>query len=548
MFALLALSTPAHAAGWYNEGYSDQAPRPSCGGPDGCAKYRIDAPTANSRFHIEPRQNFAHRPGDFGAVIVSPPAWLHPNADQLMLRVHFDGSYFGATGKDWRAQVCVPTCGYHIWRGGNPQVDIPIGRAEANVKIELERTGTGTLTGTTVKDILLLARTEWFAYDSTPPNYDITVNGAPNKGNYGPEGASVSIENVTDNTEIKDGTIKINDQPAGSLDSDVAVGDGQNVKVSAHVCDKVDNCTDKDIYVTVDTTPPVIQGVNPVITLNTPGAGIPVTVIDPPTGGYASQPASVTMKYGDQSFGGVVSPTGGGTYMLYPNLPEGVYDGVTLKAKDNFGNESVDLPPFKLYVDYSPPTVSVTSPIPGGKYPGGQAPSTVNFTASDNLGVTFVGLKFDGADIPLHDVTIDGSDLQTAVPVAAEIDGAQCTGSHSIQVTVTDVGGQTINPSIPWTVGKIKHDRALARHCKKIVCDHAKTVLKQATTNYNTLRGQQRDVQRSYARRNRGPKKNRPTAEQVASMRTQLATLRPQVRAARAAKNTASRAKRKTCR
>jgi hypothetical protein len=511
-------------------------------------KYRFEVSRLGGPLEIEPKSiRQSYRPGDEAWVDLTPPDWPYDTAEQYLaqLNVELPATVVGST---WEIRLCNSTGCPVIYNNiftltwGN----VVIGSQTDPVRVKLRYTGKTVIDGSAAKSIMARFRVKWFYLDNTQPEpFAFMVNGANPKPVYtaadAPDGkVTFSVAGLVDKqTEVSGVSYYVNDIEKKPTDDEVTFGNGANIKLSAHVWDAAGNWRDEAIWTTVDTGRPVIQGLGPIISLGSPDAGIAVTVVDNLVDGYASGPAGVKMVVGDSVYDGVSSPTGGGTFIINPTLPEGVYDA-TLKATDNAGNDSIDLPSFKLNVDFVPPTVVIKEPSPGGKYGGGNAPTSVNFDVTDKAGLKFVGLQVDGNNIPL-DLGLDASEPPTVLSPTVEIDGGQCPGTHSMVVTVTDVGDHTITPSASWTVGKIKGDPALAKHCKKIVCDQLKGVTKQAKTNYNTLRRQQRTLQRKL----HGPAKKHATKAEVAAWKSQLTVLNPQVRTAKRALDSAKKHQRK---
>jgi hypothetical protein len=169
----------------------------------------------------------------------------------------------------------------------------------------------------------------------------------------------------------------------------------------------------------------------------------------------------------------------------------------------------------------------------------------VTFSASDANGLKAMSANLDGNPIGT-DVEIDPMNPETTSTATVGLSDAQCTGTHTLTVSTTDVGDHVVPATTTWKVGKVSG--SLAKKCKKIACDSAKAATQPLATNYSALRRQQRTLQNSIHNAGRGPKKNRPAPSVVADWKNQRRALSPQVKAAKKALDAARKKQRKICR
>ncbi len=198
----------------------------------------------------------------------------------------------------------------------------------------------------------------------------------------------------------------------------------------------------------LDTTPPSVSIASPAAGGTISGT-VPVQVTASDNVGVAS----VILKLDGTSLGSDTSSP----YTFSWNtstVPNGTHT-LTATAADAAGNtasNSISATVSNTTADATPPTVGVSSPAAGATVSG---TTSVQVSASDNVGVTSVGLSVDGVSIGIDTTApYTFSWNTTSVPngihtvTAAASDAAGNTASSSISVTVNNTVLDTTPPTV----------------------------------------------------------------------------------------------------
>ncbi|MBI2428639.1 MAG: T9SS type A sorting domain-containing protein [Ignavibacteriales bacterium] len=144
--------------------------------------------------------------------------------------------------------------------------------------------------------------------------------------------------------------------------------------------------------------------------------------------------ATITAKYNyvkSKGLGGAIIWELGGGYRS--NMPAGQKDLLLQAVKNALGGTSVP--------DITPPNVAITSPVNGASLTD---VVVVAATASDNVGVTGVQFKVDGANI--------GAEV-TVAPYTVSLNVVTLTaGTHTISAVARDAAGNTKTATVSVTV------------------------------------------------------------------------------------------------
>jgi len=208
----------------------------------------------------------------------------------------------------------------------------------------------------------------------------------------------------------------------------VNLSDGTHV-IKVVVYDNVDNTAEDEIYVHVDTAPPVISITSPAngTWFNTGTVTIVWSITE--------ENLDRVEVYVDGSLVSTVSP--GRNNVTLP-LTDGLRI-IEVRAYDKAGN--VDSDTVGVYVDTTSPQVSITSPSDGEKFVVGSN-VTIEWNISDNLGVATVRLYINGTlkyeCNGSGTYTITFSETGHYVITVEAVDNAGNTAMDSITIEITE--------------------------------------------------------------------------------------------------------------
>jgi hypothetical protein len=312
-------------------------------------------------------------------------------------------------------------------------LDAALGSATAAVQTAVITTGTGGGGG-----------------DTTPPAVTIT---APADGATVTSGTVVINATASDNVGVKNVQFKVNGTNLGTPDtaapytkswSATAAAPGTYV-FTAVASDAAGNTTTSaPVTVTkpgADTTPPTVS-----ITAPASGATVSGTVTVTATAADNVGVKNVQFKLNGANLGAADTAAPYSVSWNTGTLAPGTHT-LTAVASDNAGNTTTSAPVTVTKAggtgDTTPPTVSITAPASGATVTG---TVTVTATASDNVGVSSVQFKLDGANLNAAD---------TAAPYSTSWNTSTATaGTHTLTAVATDAAGNsTTSAPITVTVG-----------------------------------------------------------------------------------------------
>ncbi len=272
--------------------------------------------------------------------------------------------------------------------------------------------------------------------DNTPPTVAITApaNGAD-------VGRTVNVTaNASDNVSVASVLFQLDGVNLGApvtaspytFSWNTTTATGGTHTLTAVASDAAGNTTTSTaVTVTVDNTPPTVA-----ITAPANGAYLAGTVSVSANASDNVSVASVQFQLDGANLGAPVT-TAPYTISWNTTTATGGGHSLTAIATDAAGNTTTSTA-VTVTVDNTPPTVAITAPA------SGSISGTVNVTASasDNVGVTSVQFKLDGANL--------GAPV-TAAPYTVSWNTITAVGSHSLTAVASDAAGNTTT-STPLSV------------------------------------------------------------------------------------------------
>jgi hypothetical protein len=535
ILVMILAPVPLAHAGNIREQATDSVPTQSCNTACG-NRWLFKAPSAAGALYITPRTSNTYSPGDWSGVNVAAPDWQYTAATTHFVRISFVGSNFGA---HWEALVCAPAC--TLAHRAADAINVNLGQPNKPVAILLKLED-GPNNQTPSSAVQLYAVMQYYTVDNVPPTLGLSVNGSPfggtqyfNASAAGDNGALEIDADAEDNTAVAG--VSATDNGAGvpvSGDGSIMVGNGVN-HITVGATDIAGNGTSASGTAVFDSVLPQVVLVNSSMVSTTSTPQVLFKASDPPANGYASGVGNASLMLGDSAVDSVFNKTG--TFTVQPKVPlnDGSYP-VNVQVSDGVGNIGMDANGGQLVVDTTAPSIPLTSvsPTPGSKYKTGGAPSTLNATAADNVGLQSVTMTFDGAnvDVGAPPDTSDLSALTTAYPISADVPGVQCVGIHTWSVTATDVAGHPSTMTASYSVGK--PGEMPKGKCKKIACSHAKTAVKRLGKAIQAGLRQLRKLNTRLKRAQRTIRHNRHkknaewlvAKQQASTLKTQIAGVR----------------------